>query len=153
MAKPIQRPRIVLSVCGTAIAIAFSGATAFAQDAAAAPTSPADPRPITLIEQLVENPFAQFPPVEYPDRALARGLEGYVRLACGYEPNGVLTQCEIIEETPLGAGFGSAALAGAGRGGRLTQQALGRLPPEGLVVFSIGFRLADPVLEVPVPTS
>jgi len=46
----------------------------------------------------------------YPVKALMARMDGRVVLSCTAEPTGKLTDCEVIEETPSGYGFGAAAL-------------------------------------------
>ena len=50
--------------------------------------------------------------------AEAPAREGRVVLNCAIPPNGPLTDCRVVSETPRGAGFGAAALAGAQRARR-----------------------------------
>ena len=97
------------------------------------------PAPIR-IDQGSTSPWARYPVPEYPERAMSRGLDGRVTLRCGYDPTGALTACEIAEETPPGAGFGLASLAGARRG-RLAQHTLDQMPPGARIAFTINFRL------------
>ena len=77
------------------------------------PAPPAPPRP-----SVVTNPSwgRQVLP-EYPERALARGIEGVssVRVSCALQPNGSLADCRTVSEDPPGMGFGAAALAAARR--------------------------------------
>ncbi|HYC68559.1 energy transducer TonB [Brevundimonas sp.] len=65
----------------------------------------------------IRNPSWRRPPsVEFPERAISRGLEsGVVELTCAATPAGGLAACEILSETPEGVGFGQAALNGARR--------------------------------------
>lgn len=53
---------------------------------------------------------------DFPEAAIARGItSGTVNLRCTAGENGALTDCEIMEETPAGRGFGRAALDSARR--------------------------------------
>jgi hypothetical protein len=45
-----------------------------------------------------------------PADALQQGLDGHAMLSCGVARSGQLQACVVTEETPKGAGFGSAAL-------------------------------------------
>lgn len=45
----------------------------------------------------------------YPGRALDRGLAGSAQLNCLVAPNGEVSACAIVGETPAGNGFGPAA--------------------------------------------
>jgi protein TonB len=46
----------------------------------------------------------------YPGRALRRGVSGAALVACSVSKEGTLVDCSVIEETPVGEGFGEAAL-------------------------------------------
>lgn len=107
--------------------------------AVSAPTDQELPAPIR-IDQGSTSPWARYPVPEYPERALSRGLDGRVTLRCGYDETGALTTCEVAEETPLGAGFGPATLAGARRG-RLAQHILDQIPAGARVAYTVNFRL------------
>ena len=47
----------------------------------------------------------------YPPKALRAGLDGWVMLLCTVRKTGQFEKCTIVEEKPLGYGFGAAALA------------------------------------------
>lgn len=46
----------------------------------------------------------------YPERARERGVEGYGEVLCRVDTAGGLSECSLIEEAPLGTGFGTASL-------------------------------------------
>lgn len=46
----------------------------------------------------------------FPDRAQRMEVSGRVVLSCMLDDRGVVTSCDIVEETPAGYGFGDAAL-------------------------------------------
>jgi TonB family protein len=51
------------------------------------------------------------PPRYYPERAQAARQEGHAVLRCdGYQADGAVTDCKLLEEGPPGWGFGDAAL-------------------------------------------
>lgn len=51
------------------------------------------------------------PTPEFPDRALDRGvMRGSVELSCTVDGSGRLANCEVMQETPQGLGFGASAL-------------------------------------------
>lgn len=93
------------------------------------PISPAPPRPPVITPaprspgpppapgrpSVISAPsWARQPMVEFPNRAIANGvLQGRVTLRCLTHPNGTLSDCQVIEETPAGQGFAEAAIAGA----------------------------------------
>lgn len=47
----------------------------------------------------------------FPMRALRQNVSGRAVLECTMDGFGRLSQCAIVEETPVGMGFGNAALA------------------------------------------
>ncbi|WP_284358428.1 energy transducer TonB [Candidatus Phycosocius spiralis] len=47
----------------------------------------------------------------YPPKALRAGIDGWVMLQCSVRKTGQFEKCTILEEKPLGYGFGAAALA------------------------------------------
>jgi periplasmic protein TonB len=47
----------------------------------------------------------------YPHSALVQGIRGLVTMRCVITEPGVLSDCEVAEETPTGYGFGRAALS------------------------------------------
>lgn len=46
----------------------------------------------------------------YPDSAARRGITGSATISCAVAVNGSVRNCMIVDETPLGEGFGDAAL-------------------------------------------
>lgn len=46
----------------------------------------------------------------YPDAAIRRGLEGAATISCTVTAKGAIGGCEVVSETPAGAGFGAAAV-------------------------------------------
>lgn len=96
---------------------------------------PAPPRP-----SVITNPsWARQPTVEFPERATSRGIEsGRVVLNCLVQPNGSMTDCNIVSEDPSGAGFGSAALAGARRA-RLSPRTVDGAAQGARVNFTVRF--------------
>jgi hypothetical protein len=51
----------------------------------------------------------------YPSAALAAHVGGHAVLKCGRTEHDVMTGCQLVSESPLGQGFGAAALAIAAR--------------------------------------
>lgn len=51
----------------------------------------------------------------YPASAKARGVAGAARLTCTQAPAGELRECRVLAQSPVGEGFGAAALALADR--------------------------------------
>jgi hypothetical protein len=49
--------------------------------------------------------------VYYPPAAMAAGVEGQAVLSCGHDEHLAVKRCMLVSETPVGQGFGAAALA------------------------------------------
>jgi protein TonB len=105
------------------------------------PPAPPPPRP-----SVVTNPSwgRQVLP-EYPERAAARGVEGVssVRVSCGLQPSGSLTDCRVVSEDPEGMGFGAAALAAARRS-RVTPGTVDGAAVGARVEWTVRFRPPPP---------
>jgi len=84
----------------------------------------------------------------WPIKALRSGLGGHVLIRCSVSTQGALHDREVLEETPVGAGFGRAALA-------LTPQFLMRpetvngKPVEATISIPITFKGSPSGAEVP----
>lgn len=88
--------------------------------------------------------WARQPPLEFPERALSRGVrEGSVALSCTPQPNGSLTGCSVVSETPAGAGFGQAALSAARRARLSPSYVDGRAA--GPVEFTVRYSAPEPL--------
>lgn len=86
-----------------------------------------------------EPAWSRRPAPEYPARALSQGISaGSVVLQCVPRPDGSVGLCTVISETPEGAGFAQAALAGV----RLAQLAPASAD-QATVRFTIRFAVAD----------
>lgn len=79
-------------------------------------------------------------PLEYPERALRQNLSGVVVLNCAVLEEGLLDGCVVVSESPVGAGFGPAAIRAA-NGGRLGEGAANP-PPGDRISFRLRFRTA-----------
>lgn len=82
------------------------------QATAAAPAATAAAPSLTLIERpdWVRKPGGDSAARYFPDRAARLGIDGRVVMLCHVRNDGLLAQCEILEETPSGYDFGAAAL-------------------------------------------
>lgn len=77
----------------------------------------------TVATALADPPVAQPPPAQpdqaifdnYSPTALTAGVGGEATLTCERTERGNLAGCRLLEETPIGQGFGAAALALASR--------------------------------------
>lgn len=65
---------------------------------------------------------------------------GWAKANCGVDPQGRLFDCRIIEESPVGAGFGEAVLKAAAEG-RLSPRTVELSRPGARVEFTTRFRL------------
>jgi len=74
-----------------------------------APSLPPRPKVITGVNWL-RKPSAGDLARYYPDAAIRREISGSATLNCAVAANGSVRNCMIISETPLGEGFGDAAL-------------------------------------------
>lgn len=74
-----------------------------------APPSPPKPKVITQANWL-RKPSASELARYYPDGAIRREISGSATLNCSVAANGSVRNCMIVSETPVGEGFGDAAL-------------------------------------------
>lgn len=78
---------------------------------------------------------------DFPSRAMGRDIEsGTVVLNCAIEPNGSVSDCQIVSEYPEDAGFGSAALAGT-RAARMNPRQVDGTAVRSRMQFTMNFRL------------
>ncbi len=100
------------------------------------PAPPAPPRPA-----VITNPsWSRQPAGEFPERALSRGVEsGAVELNCLVSPNGSLSDCNVVSESPSGMGFAQAAISGARRA-RLSPRTVDGAATNARVTFTTRFR-------------
>jgi TonB family protein len=101
------------------------------------------PAPGPVRPPVITNPVWAVPPrPTYPDRAVEGRLEGSAELSCTVNGNGSVSACSIVSETPAGAGFGRAALAGV-RTARLSPRSVDGVVSGGSVRFTQRFELPD----------
>ncbi|NJC40213.1 TonB family protein [Brevundimonas alba] len=106
------------------------------------PAPPDRPAPAPDAEGVIRPAWVRPPAPLYPALAQSRGIEqGDVRLRCEALASGDLGACEILSETPQGAGFGEAALA-ATRRARVRPYSIDGLPMDSKMVFTVRFRMA-----------
>jgi periplasmic protein TonB len=76
-----------------------------------APPAVSTPEPPAVITNpsWIRQPSAAQLLRAYPDRAVQAGVGGRATLNCLVQPNGRVTDCNLLAETPGGYGFGSAA--------------------------------------------
>jgi TonB family protein len=105
------------------------------------PAKPLPPPVATRNETgaMITNPSWRVRPRgEYPRRA--RSDRGSVTLECRVTATGQLEACTVVEETPIGEGFGEAALKGAEKAS-LYPRTVNGVAHEGRIRFSIRFSL------------
>lgn len=73
-------------------------------------TPSAPPRPTIGTPHWIRRPSGAEFTRAYPRTAMRRGLSGAARLGCTVDDQGRMRDCEVLEETPEGGGFGLAAL-------------------------------------------
>lgn len=117
-----------------AILLSAGAVPAAAQDA---PQSTPDP-------VVINNPQWEVRPrPDFPQSALTAGVtDGKVIIDCGFKPDGYLTGCLVIEETPGLAGLGGASLEAAGRA-RLTLGTVADAPDNARVRLLLRFLLGN----------
>lgn len=76
---------------------------------------PSDPPQPPKIKTIVDPTWVSQPSAEqmarfYPGRALDRGVTGMAVLSCTVNAGGKPLACQVVDESPAGSGFGSAAL-------------------------------------------
>lgn len=113
------------------------------------PPAPRDPNLPTVI---LHPSWARQPMLDYPAAAIANNVSaGRVVLRCTANPNGSLSNCAIVEETPDGQGFADAAIAGARRA-RLSPRTIDGAAVGATVQFTIRF-VAPPLPAQPTPVA
>jgi TonB family protein len=75
-----------------------------------APDQPSGPPAKTAASVWLKIPSGDDVAAVYPNGAIDRGLSGYALLDCKVKPDGQMEDCNVVEETPRGLGFGDAAL-------------------------------------------
>lgn len=151
---------------GTAVLLAIGACLpalpAMAQDSvvtAPQPATPDDTRgpPVLIPPRLsdlppgtrptvVTNPrWARPPRPHYPDLAQTNNVEyGQVVLFCIVQPTGRISDCEVLEETPAGQGFGEEALLAA-REASLTPRTVDGAALGARIYVPFTFRLPPPL--------
>ncbi len=134
MRKPFQSLRRAIVLSGVVTGLTMSGASA--QEIP--PVGPSPERPA------ITNPsWARRPLPEFPERAMARRVtEGSASVACSAAPDGTLSHCRIVSETPPGVGFGPSALSAA-RSARLSPESVQDAAPGSEVRFVLRYRAPD----------
>ncbi|HYC69069.1 TonB family protein [Brevundimonas sp.] len=106
------------------------------------------PRP-----SVITNPaWASPPSPEYPKAAMdAAVASGRVTLSCIVLQNGVLTNCEVRDETPPGLGFAESALVASARA-RVSPRTVDGAAELARVTFTVRYILApEPTPPSPAP--
>lgn len=113
----------------------------------AQPNPTSAPDPVTTVGpngEVVRLPaWVRQPIPEYPELAMSRGIEsGDVVLRCETLAAGEFGACEVVSESPRGAGFGEAALA-ATRQARVKPRSIDGFETDGMIQFTVRFRTAS----------
>jgi protein TonB len=113
---------------------------------------PPGPPPPPPNRWFITNPsWARQPQPEYPAAAIANGVtEARVTLRCLAHPNGALSGCEVIEETPAGHGFAASVIAAANRA-RMSPRTVDGVVQGARVQFTTRFVAPPPVEPAPTP--
>lgn len=85
----------------------------------------------------------------YPAKALEQDVGGHVVILCKVSPDGVLGDCSVAEEDPVGMGFGEAALS-LTPGFLMSPRTVNGQPTAGLVRIPINFA---PTPETSIPSA
>lgn len=81
-------------------------------------------------------------PLSYPAAAIEQGsFSGRAELSCTVEASGSVSDCTILSEDPVGAGYGPAALEAAGAA-RLSPRSVDGASVGGTVRFTVRFTRA-----------
>lgn len=92
-------------------------------------------------EVITRPVWLQAPRPEYPERAQRAGAErGMARLECQAGADGHIRSCRIVEESPVGVGFGQQAVAATMRA-RVQPRLVDGHPVESRVAFTARYRL------------
>lgn len=113
-------------------------------------TEPARPETVPRTEpvvtaaqepSIITNPsWSRHPMPSYPAAALEQGLtRGTVSLSCTVAAGGKVSDCSILHEDPVGAGYGAAALAAAAEA-RLSPRTVEGAAIGGTVRFRVRFQ-------------
>jgi TonB family protein len=141
-------PKVLLA----ALAAAALGSSALAAEAPGAPRSDdaqSDDSDALPVEGVITNPdWVQLPSADelaeyYPPMASAMGVEGRVVMQCKVTSLGAVESCRIVQQTPMGIGFGAAALMMA-PSFRMKPMSLNGVPVSGAAVtIPIHFALPE----------
>lgn len=111
---------------------------------APAPEPPAEPAAASLpnAEGVTPPVWTRTPAPLYPEKALRRGIEqGEVTLRCAALASGRLDACEVVSESPPGAGFAEAALAST-RQARVEPRRIDGVGTDSRITYTVRFRTA-----------
>ena len=121
------------AVLGAVFTVTFATAASTQSPAPAAPPS----------VQWVQTPSATLDPLNWPERALRLERNGQATLRCAHDAQGVLSDCRVVDETPMGFAFGQAALRMAKVFRLKPTLSDGSALAPGEVTFPVDFNAAD----------
>ena len=94
-----------------AVAVAMLLQAAPVSEGKAAPPAAPPPHPIVMTDaDWLRRPSGEDLMRYLPDRAQRAGVEGQVTMTCVVTDKGQLSDCTVIEESPINYGFGAAAV-------------------------------------------
>ncbi|HYG28508.1 MAG TPA: TonB family protein [Caulobacteraceae bacterium] len=77
----------------------------------AGPATPAETGPAVIANPTwIKKPSARHFDMHYPERALRNGVSGAATIDCRVAANGSVNSCRVVDESPPGQAFGSAAI-------------------------------------------
>ena len=144
--RALPAPRAVAADTRATASAASRPVLAPASAAKPEPTPRAKPGPAPAAApqaQVITNPsWSRHPMPSYPAAALEQGsTSGSADLSCTVQADGRVSGCTILNETPVGAGYGAAALAAAADA-RLSPRSVEGVAVGGTVRFTIRFTMA-----------
>ena len=142
MSRALPAPRAVVAATRATPSVAPRAIIAPAPKAEATRAPEPEPEPAVRPQaQVITNPsWTRMPmPLSYPAAALEQGsTSGSADLSCTVQADGRVSGCTAINETPVGAGYGAAAVEAAAAA-RLSPRSVEGVAVGGTVRFTVRF--------------